>query len=114
MNKAIAVIILNLAVLGTCSAKSYEYPYDAADERDPLRPLINERGQLLLQAEKSAGDLILQGILYSDRGSQVFINNELFKEGQIVEGYTIIEIKANIVILEKDSKCIELKWEVGQ
>ena len=92
------------------SAKSYKYPYSAFKDRDPFRPLVNERGEILIRVKRKLGNFLLQGILYAPRGSKVIINNEIFKQGDVVAGYKIKKIDAYKVTLEKGKRKFILKW----
>ena len=116
VKKAIEItsILVFLFFFGTivffAPAKDYKYPYSALKERDPFRPLVNERGDILIREKKGIGDFALQGIMYSPRGSQVIINNEVFQEGDTVAGYKIKKIDAYKVIFEKNGEEFVLKW----
>lgn len=95
-----------------CFANEYNYPYSPFSERDPLRPLVNENGQLLIEGKKQFKGFSLQGIMCSSEGRSAVINDELYKEGDVVGGYTIQKIDNYEVILEKDEEKVLLKWEV--
>ena len=92
-------------------ALEFQYPYKAFVDRDPLNSLINNRGEITIKRPTEMGDLLLQGILYAEEGNTAIINNELLKEGDILEGYTIKKIESRRVIFEKDGKEYILKWE---
>lgn len=94
-----------------CVAQGYDYPYNSFSDRDPLKPLISETGQILIRDRKEVGDFLLQGILHSSEGSQAIMNGEIFNEGDVVEGYKIKKIEGATVVLEKDDKEYVLKWE---
>jgi len=106
----LACLILFSAVVFSAPAKDYKYPYSSFKERDPFRPPVNERGEILIKEKKGMGDFVLQGIMYSPKESQVIINNEVFKEGDTVEGYRIKKIDAYKVIFEKNGEEFVLKW----
>ncbi len=108
--RILVCFILSNSVIFCASAKGYKYPYSSFKERDPLKPLINERGEVLIKEKKGIGNFILQGIMYSPKESQVIINNEVFKEGDTVEGYRIKKIDAYKVIFEKNGEEFVLKW----
>lgn len=100
-------ILFSINVFG----QEYEYPYSSFKEHDPLKPLVNERGEILIKDKKEMGDFLLQGIISSSDGSQAVINNDVFKEGDIFEGYTIKKIDAYKVIFEKEGEEFILNWE---
>ena len=103
-------LVLFSVVTFSTQAKGYEYPYSSFKERDPFKPLINKRGDILIREKKGIGDFVLQGIMCSPKESQVIINNEVFKEGDIVEGYRIKKIDVYKVIFEKKGEEFILKW----
>jgi len=115
MRKSIAVCAVFMTVFliwGRPVMATGDYPYDPARDRDPMRPLINERGQFLLQEDSSeARDVFLQGIMYSEKNSQAVINNELVGVGDSISGYTVKKIDAKTVVLEKNGKVHVIKWE---
>lgn len=92
-------------------AEDFKYPYNALTERDPLRPLINERGEILIKDKNDMGDLFLQGVIYSPQGGTAIINNEMFVEGDMIGVYKVKRIEAKGVFLEKDGEDLYLKWE---
>jgi hypothetical protein len=102
---------LLLAVHFILDAQEFKYPYSSLKDRDPMRPLVNERGEVLIKEKKELGDSLLQGIIYSQEGSVAIINNEMYKESGIFQGYKIKKIEKNTVILERDGREFTLKWE---
>jgi len=108
--KILICLFLFSIVASLAQAKDYKYPYSSFKERDPFKPLVNKRGNILIREKKGIGDFLLQGIMYSPKGSQVIINNEVFKEGDIVEGYKIKRIDVYKVIFEKKGEEFVLKW----
>ncbi|UCC95316.1 MAG: general secretion pathway protein GspB [Candidatus Omnitrophota bacterium] len=110
IKQCICILILCFCFL-CVHAEEFEYPYGILTHRDPLNPLVNSRGEVLLKAKKESPDLFLQGIIYSEKGSAAVINNELFHEGDLFEGYSIEKIERRRVILKKDDKEVILKLE---
>ena len=111
MKQALCLCIF--MVVAFCGqAQEYTYTYAPFSERDPLRPLVNENGQILIKEKSQFGGFILQGIMYSAGGSTAVINNELYREGDTVEGYTVKKVDEFEVILEKSGEEFSLKWEV--
>jgi len=47
-------------------------------------------------------DIVVKGILYSDKGSSVVINDEILTEGDIISEATIIKIEKDRVLFEKN------------
>ena len=91
--------------------KAYQYPYGMVTDRDPMYPLINERGEILIKKEKGIGDILLQGIVFSGDESYVIINREFLRTGDQFEGYRIMDIEQFGIYLEKDGEVHYLKWE---
>lgn len=89
-------------------AGDYKYSFDEYS-RDPLYPLISRSGQILIPKEATISDFILQGVIFSEGGSRVVINNEILKEGNNIRGYTVLQIGKKEVILEKGGKKFTLK-----
>jgi len=112
MKKIFSLSFLLIIAAGS-SARAYEYPYTALTERDPLKPLVNESGQILIKKNEQFGGFSLQGIMYSALGSSVVINNAIYEQGDTVGGYLIKRIEEFQVILEKDEQQFYLKWEVS-
>ncbi len=108
MKKFIFILIFIFIFILT-KAEKFKYPYRSFYNRDPLKPLIDEQGKIVI-SEKRRG-FILQGIVYRGEFNSVIINNTLYKEGDIIEGFKIKKIKENKVILEKKGKEFILKWE---
>lgn len=94
------------------AAGDFQYSYSPVTDRDPLYPLINEKGEITIRENKELGDIFLQGILYSQgQDSIVIINKEIFHEGDNFEGYKIKKIQSNGIFLEKEQEEYFLKWE---
>lgn len=113
MKHAVNTILLVMALTVTCFAQEYQYPYTSFSERDPLRPLVNDSGRLLIRETGQFGGFALQGIMYSSQGGSAVINNEICVEGDTLAGYTIKKIEEYQVILEKGEEEFILKWEVN-
>ncbi|MCD6539816.1 MAG: general secretion pathway protein GspB [Candidatus Omnitrophica bacterium] len=91
--------------------KEFIYPPDL--ERDPFEPLINKEGIINLRLVRGVGDLKLNGIIYSSEREHrtAIINNELFKEGDMINFYRIEQINSNSVVVSGKGKRIILKTE---
>ena len=88
---------------------SQECAYDPKGKRDPFLSLVTPDGRLLrLEGESSAEQLKIEGIIYNEGGaSEAIINDNIVKEGDIVDGYRIIKIEENKVVFEKDGKTLD-------
>jgi hypothetical protein len=110
--KKLILILFMVLFCRLAAAQNNPYPFEGGKERDPLKPLVSERGQVLIKTDKEAGDFSLQGILYSDNNSQAIINNQICSVGDVVDGYKVKKITASQVILDKNGLEFTLKWEV--
>ena len=90
--------------------QNYKYPFDE-DSRDPLYPLIDRGGQILIPKEASASDFTLQGVIYSQNGSRAVISREILEQGDSIRGYTVLKIDEGRVVLEKNGEEFILKLE---
>ena len=79
----------------------------AADQK--LADQTNNQEQLIEQTGPPG--LILNGILWSDNpGRRVaLINDRYLKEGEVIEGVTVVKIERNVVILQSGEK----KWTLS-
>lgn len=96
------------------AADDFKYPFDPLIDRDPLSPLINERGDIIVREKipnVEIENIILQGIIYSQEGSIAIINNEMFYEGSNMGDYKIKKITSNGVFLDKSGEEYFIKWE---
>ena len=111
MRALLALFLSGLCFLPLCvGAKSGSYRF-TSDERDPMLPLIDQNGVILIAKQAGLGNLNLKGIIYSPALPLAVINDEVLAEGDMIEGYFIIEISEKSVILEKDNKGFTLKLE---
>jgi len=88
--------------------EGFEYPYRSFYDRDPLKPLVNKEGRIVITDKKRG--FLLQGIIYTD-SYQALINNNLYRENDVIQGYRIRKIEKDKVILEKGGKKFILRWE---
>jgi preprotein translocase subunit SecG len=63
------------------------------------------------QARRNAAGLQLWTITASPRGVSCMINEKLLRKGDVVEGFTIREIRAASVLVEQNGIVVELKME---
>jgi len=109
--KVVMFFLILILTIGAY-AQEFKYPYNPLTERDPLRPLIDEEGNILIKEKKEGSSFVLQGIIYSPQGSVAIINNELLHEGDALMGqFKVKKIESNGVVLEKEGKEYFLKWE---
>ncbi len=79
--------------IDTCRASSAErVGYDAVFGRDPMGPLVDAQGQLVIVSGLPGG-FALQGIIWTQGAPMVLIDGELYRVGDTVGPYTIREIR---------------------
>jgi hypothetical protein len=103
------VVFCLLSFLSFADDKSYLY---SNKERDPLYPLVDSYGKILIPKKIGITNLSLEGIIYSKKNPVVAINGEILEEGEQIGEYTILKIEPKKIILEKGSKKHSLKLEV--
>jgi len=90
----------------------YLKPYERVNIKKKFRTDPTEEPAIKIKMDKESknlDNLDLKGILYNPDEKKAFINGELYKEGDIVEGYMIYKIFSDKVILKKDNFQVELK-----
>jgi len=91
------------------------FVYDAKNKRDPFIPLVTSDGRLLrLEQEEGTQGLLLEGIIYDDKGiSCAIVNGEVVRVGDEAGGFQVLKIQKDRVVFIKDGQPteIELKKE---
>jgi len=92
-----------------------EFVYDAKNKRDPFIPLVTSDGRLLkLEQQEGTQGLLLEGIIYDDKGiSCAIVNGEVVRVGDEAGGFQVLKIQKDKVVFIKDGQPteIELKKE---
>ena len=99
-----------------CSVVSFaqeDFVYDAKGKRNPFIPLITSGGKLLkLDVDKSEKNLLLEGIIYDQKGiSYAIVNGEVIKTGDSILGYQVLKIENNKVLFIKEGEPLEIELE---
>ncbi|MCX7770028.1 MAG: hypothetical protein N2202_02985 [Proteobacteria bacterium] len=92
----------------------YLKPYERGEAKKSFRLDPTEEPKIKIGIEKEPikpDNLDLKGILYNPKEKRAFINEELYKEGEIVEGYRVNKILPDKVIMIKNNTQFELKIE---
>lgn len=108
-------IIYGFFFAGVCFCAQYasaadRYPFTIED-RDPFMALITPTGRILVAQQMTLSNFVLKGIIYSPEKKLAVINDEIFKENDIVGDYIVEKIEEKNVILKKGDKEIILKLE---
>ena len=116
--KMIKYMIVSLILCAFGFIFSYaqeEFVYDAKNKRDPFIPLVTSDGRLLkLEQEEGTQGLLLEGIIYDDKGiSCAIVNGEVVRVGDKAGGFQVLKIQKDKVVFIKDGQPteIELKKE---
>jgi type II secretory pathway component PulC len=81
------------------------------EKLEAKRPQLSwGRDPFLMSAKTSEEkELMLSGVAVDEKGKIAIINNEIVREGDMILGAKIIEIKEDSVTIEKDGKIDNLK-----
>ncbi len=73
-------------------------PFDAVFRRNPMQPLVNDKGEPMGMATSHDGPAV-QGIIWSEEHPLVIIDDELMGKGAVMGPYTISEIRSDGVVV---------------
>ena len=86
--------------------------YEAVFRRDPMRPLVDSRGELVTSTGLQGG-LAVQGIIWSADRPLVVIDDELFGKGDTIGTYTIVKIRSDGVIAQRGTEVVFVPLDRG-
>ena len=86
--------------------------YDVVFRRDPMRSLIDARGQLVTSAGLGGG-LSVQGIIWSEERPLAVIDDALFAAGDTVGAYKILQIRPDGVIAQHGQEALLIPLDRG-
>ena len=87
-------------------------PYEAVFRRDPLQPIVDDRGELISSIGLHSGYLV-QGIIWSDAHPLVVIDDELFAQGDTVGPYTILRIAPDGITVQRAAEQLFIPLDRG-
>ena len=93
-------------------AQSADAGYDAVFRRDPMRPLIDGKGNLVTSTGFQGG-LSVQGIIWSDERPLAVIDDELFAQGDTVGPYTVERIQFDGVTVRRGEETTFIPLDRG-
>lgn len=95
--------ILFVIVCAVYAGSESQFKYDAAGKRNPFIALITSDGRLLnLDTVVTEIGLVLEGVIFDQEGeSFALINGKVFKVGDTIDDYTILDIDKGTVNLLK-------------
>ncbi len=86
--------------------------YDVVFHRDPMQPLIDARGAIITSAGLRGG-LAVQGIIWSDKRPLVVIDDRLYKQGDMVGPYRMVQVRPDGVVVQRDRDCLFIPLDRG-
>ena len=86
--------------------------YDVVFRRDPMRRLIDEKGD---QATASGlhGGLSVQGIIWSQDHPLVVVDDELFQAGDVLGSYTILRVYSAGIVVQHGKQALFIPLDRG-
>jgi len=114
MRSAIAFIVCMTACLAcVVAARAQEgFVYNDHGKPDPFIPWVTADGRLqvlVAQERKNDDELKIEGIIYDTRAlSFAIINGEVVKVGDRIQGYQVLKIEENKVIVIKEGQPKEI------
>ena len=89
-------------------AKDEKFIYNSHKREDPFYPIISETGEFLSKIEQQKSQtkkLLVEGIVWdSGKNSIAIINGTVVRQGDKIEGYQVLEIRKDGVLLERDGE----------
>ena len=87
-------------------------PYDVVFRRDPMRALVDAQGELVTSTGLHGG-LSVDGIIWSPEHPLAVIDDELVGLGQSVGPYTVLQIQADGVVVQRQSQTLFVPLDRG-
>ena len=87
-------------------------PYDVVFRRDPMRALVDAQGELVTSTGLHGG-LSVDGIIWSTERPLAVIDDELVGPGQTVGPYTVLQIQADGVVVQRQSQTLFVPLDRG-
>lgn len=100
----ILIVVLLLALFEFSLAFAEEFRYDSHGKRDPFISSQEEVGGQL-----GFGELQLEGVIVDPKGnSYAIVNNEIIREGDLLQGFLLKKIESTKVLFEKGGEDFEV------
>lgn len=109
-----SVLIALLLVLTTganfCLALDREFMYDNGGRRDPFLSLIADNVEVSDLQELSVEGVKLEGIIFDPlQGSLAIVNGEIYRAGDFIGGFEVMEIGSNYVKIAQEDSLYTIK-----
>jgi hypothetical protein len=106
----IAVALAAICALAAEGTPADRFQYNDQQLRDPFEPLVTLDGRILPGARGAAAeisDVVVEGIIWDPQGKSVaIISGKMVKELDAVQGYQVLKIKKESVILQRGGRVI--------
>ena len=113
--RGMVILFVLLSFCGNIYAEEFSYPFDAIENRDPLSPLVNDKGDIIIKEDAPGTDgninITLQGILFSEDNASVIISGEIYHENDMIGKCLIKKIMPNGIFIVIDENETFIKWE---
>ena len=96
-------------ILGLIEHYKQVPPPSAPQQTEPPEEIKKTAAPVSALTVEELKDLKLSGLVYSEDGNAALLNNNIYEEGDVIEGYSITEIRAKSVIFEKDGTLYEIE-----
>jgi hypothetical protein len=107
----LSLSILLISGIGLAVEDAAIYKYNSQGRRDPFIPIVTTDGRLIkVKPEGGVTGLALEGIILDENGvSYAMINGDVVKIGDDINGFEVLKIEDNKVILIKDGEPLEIE-----
>ena len=107
---AMLILVLAVAVLGARALA-----YDDHGRHDPFLPQVSPTGSVVTyEADLTAGDMVLEGIVADAQGNNVaIVNGKIVKKGDAIGPYAVAAVHPQDVELTKDQERFTVKLKKG-
>jgi hypothetical protein len=107
--KRLALCSMMMLVCAAAFAQEADFVYDSHGRHDPFLPLVSLGGAMVnYEPAAMVSSLLLEGIIADENGAVAIINGNVVEPGTMIDGYKVLSVTSDQVILEKDGQEIVL------
>ena len=108
-------VVLTSMVFVFSTAGTITFAYDDHGRHDPFLPLVSSAGDLIsYDADLTANDMVLEGIVADPRGDNLaIINGKIVKQGDKVGPFIVAAVHVDRVELTKGQEQFLVKLKKG-
>jgi len=111
------IFVLSICIVPAvvASTDGGAFVYDDHGRRDPFLPQVSAAGTVITyEADLTAGDMVLEGIVTDAHGNNVaVINGKIVKQGDMIGLFAVAAVRPNDVELVKDDQRFTVKLKKG-